>query len=88
MAAATTVLLVIHHLHTTTITTTPPNSNNNKTMFGSIQAGVTRMMYGANRSSLSENFFSISDKLIDGTTSVSMKEYKGNAIVVVNVASQ
>ena len=63
------------------------NNNQQETMLGSIQAGVTRMMYGANRSSISENFFSISDKLIDGT-SVSMKEYSGNAIVVVNVASQ
>ena len=44
-------------------------------------------MYGANRASLVSNFYAITDKLIDGKE-VSMKQYEGNVLVIVNVASK
>lgn len=63
------------------------HSSESSIMLGSLQAGVTRMMYGKNRTSTSSNFYTITDKLIDGKE-ISMKEYAGSPLVVVNVASK
>ena len=46
------------------------------------------MMYGQNKACTATSFYSIKDRLIDGMTEVSMNDYAGNPVVVVNVASK
>lgn len=56
-------------------------------MLSSIQAAYTRMAFGPNRTSPKGNFYSLHDRLMDGTM-VSMDQFKGEVLVVVNVASK
>lgn len=44
-------------------------------------------LFGTEKITKIGSFYSIADKLIDGKTSVNMSQYKGNVVVVTNVAS-
>jgi len=48
----------------------------------------TLCLFGTEKITTARSFYSIADKLIDGKTDVSMSQYKGNVVVVTNVASQ
>ena len=52
-----------------------------------MQAAYTRVRFGANRQSITNNFYSLKDRLIDGTD-VTMDQFKGDVLVIVNVASK
>lgn len=56
-------------------------------MLAGIQAAYTRLAFGANRASTASHFYDLHDRLIDGTE-VCMDKYKGDVLVVVNVASK
>jgi hypothetical protein len=56
-------------------------------MLSTAQAVYSRIFFGANRRSLKSNFYALHDRLIDGTM-VSMEDFKGDVLVVVNVASK
>jgi len=45
-------------------------------------------LFGTEKITTVRSFYSIADKLIDGKTDVNMSQYKGNVVVVTNVASQ
>jgi hypothetical protein len=56
-------------------------------ILSTIQAAYTRLVFGANKTSLESHFYALHDKLIDGTP-VTMDKFKGDVLVVVNVASK
>jgi glutathione peroxidase len=56
-------------------------------MLSSVQAAYTHVRFGANAKSLTTNFYALHDRLMDGEM-VSMEKFKGDALVIVNVASK
>lgn len=52
-----------------------------------LQAAYTRLVFGPNKKSLANNFYALQDRLMDGTP-VTMETFKGDVLVVVNVASK
>ena len=53
-----------------------------------LQDFVNLCLFGTEKITTVGSFYSIADKLIDGKTNVNMSQYKGNVVVVTNVASQ
>jgi glutathione peroxidase-family protein len=51
------------------------------------QSLYTRIYFGANRPSLKNNFYALTDRLISGQE-ISMEKFKGDVLVIVNVASK
>jgi hypothetical protein len=56
-------------------------------ILSNVQAAFTRLVHGAEKSTAKQHFFSLADKLIDGTP-VSMDRFQGDVLCVVNVASK
>ena len=56
-------------------------------LLSTLQAAYTRLAFGANKTSMQSHFYALQDRLIDGTP-VSMENFKGDVLVVVNVASK
>lgn len=56
-------------------------------LLSTIQATYTHLVFGANKTSLESHFYALQDRLIDGTP-VTMEKFKGDVLVVVNVASK
>lgn len=56
-------------------------------MLSSVQAAYSRMRFGANKKAVASNFYALADRLMDGEM-VSMEKFKGDALVIVNVASK
>lgn len=57
-----------------------------KGLFG-VQDLATRVIYGKEQMTTKASFYSLVDRLIDGTEK-SMKDYEGDVLLVVNVASK
>lgn len=56
-------------------------------LLSTVQSLYTRIAFGANRPSMASSFYALKDRLIDGEE-VSMERFKGDVLVVVNVASK
>ena len=56
-------------------------------MFGRAQDTVTRMAYGKESGSVPMSFYECTDRSMDGTP-VPMSQYKGDVLLLVNVASK
>lgn len=55
--------------------------------FSRVQGAVLRAAHGSDKTVTKTSFYELADKLIDGTP-VSMSAYKGDVLLVVNVASK
>ena len=56
-------------------------------IFSRVQGAVLRAAHGSDKAVTKQSFYELADKLIDGTP-VSMSAYKGDVLLVVNVASK
>jgi hypothetical protein len=56
-------------------------------LISTAQSVFTRVAFGANRPSVKSNFCAVTDRLMEGQV-VAMDRFKGDVLVVVNVASK
>lgn len=56
--------------------------------FKKVQDVITLTMFGKEKVSTVTSFYNLTDTLIDGKTAVPMSTYKGDVVLVTNVASQ
>jgi len=57
-------------------------------MLKTIQTVGMRLVYGKEKVTAASSFYELTDTLIDGKTKVPMSTYKGDVVLVTNVASQ
>lgn len=56
-------------------------------IFSRVQGALLRAAHGSDKAVAKQSFYELADKLIDGTP-VTMSAYKGQVLLVVNVASK
>ncbi len=57
-------------------------------MLKKVQSVGMRLLYGREKVTNASSFYDLTDTLIDGKTKVPMSTYKGDVVLVTNVASQ